>query len=485
MLTYLDKFNNLDPELRDRVSTEPVLAAMEEIENKYGVSLASVVMRVMVKEISIVDLAKYFVFENGLDGRDADQLAEELKEKVFLGAADYLGFVVDESKVVANEDQYSQWTQNKRNEADVRGSNFFFSSEDEEEVRELAKKVEVAVPSQTEIQKEDDKISRKIDQICKQLKVSFSSEELNKRFQKVLNTYLKGVRNTVDTKQTLIKAIDAGGLSMDPIYVDNILLVADKINADFIDTPSQPKKDDDQKAIYNNLQQNGVRDVDYDFGSLTKKAEPKEKITVPPPSAPASALRFTNEADISEENEKKNESSGDEVIDLTNFDQKNDTANGDFNLPAESGDDIISKAEEGSVAAPINIASARRIAIDEDKAKMEDVKYRPKLTGPVDELRELDLLNFRRLNSDPEVVVDKIKQKIKNLEAESYTKRLAGIKSWRQSPINRLYLEIGQESLLKKKTVPEIIEARATNGQEYLTKEEFEVIVNLNKDLKY
>jgi len=108
MLSYLDKFNNLDPELRDRVSTDAVVAAMEEIENKYGVSLASVVMRVMVKEISIVDLAKYFVFEYGLDGHTADELVEELKEKVFVGVADYLGFAVAEDKVAANEEQYSQ-----------------------------------------------------------------------------------------------------------------------------------------------------------------------------------------------------------------------------------------------------------------------------------------------------------------------------------------------------------------------------------------
>lgn len=125
MLSYLDKFNNLDPELRDRVSTDAVVAAMEEIENKYGVSLASVVMRVMVKEISIVDLAKYFVFEYGLDGHTADELVEELKEKVFVGVADYLGFAVAEDKVAANEEQYSQWVQNKRSEADVLDSQLF------------------------------------------------------------------------------------------------------------------------------------------------------------------------------------------------------------------------------------------------------------------------------------------------------------------------------------------------------------------------
>ena len=483
MLSYLDKFNNLDPKLRDRVSTDAVVSAMEEIENKYGVSLASVVMRVMVKEISIVDLGKYFVFEYGLDGHTADELAEELKEKVFIGVADYLGFAIDEGRAVANEEQYSQWVQNKRDEADVRGSNFFFSPEDEEEVRELTKKVEVVLPPKAEIQKEEDKIEKKIDQICRQLKVSFSSEELNLRFRKILSTYLKGVRNKVDTKQTLIKAIDAGGLSMDPIYVDNILLVADKINADFVDVPSQPKKEELKKDSVYSLQQSGIRDVDYDFGSLAKKTDKKEEKAIAP--APTSPLHFTEEE--SPETSKKSETNfGEGVIDLTKLDEKSETSSSDINLSAANRDDIISKNEvKETVAVPVNLASARQAAVDSDKPRMKDVKYRPKLTGPVDELGEMDIVNFRRLNSDPEVVADKIKQKIKNLETESYSKKLAGIKSWRQSPINRLYLEIGQESLLKKKSVPEVIEARAQNGLDYLTKEEFDTIVSLNKELKY
>jgi len=480
MLSYLDKFNNLDPELRDRVSTDAVVAAMEEIENKYGVSLASVVMRVMVKEISIVDLAKYFVFEYGLDGHTADELVEELKEKVFVGVADYLGFAVAEDKVAANEEQYSQWVQNKRSEADVLGSNFFFSPEDEEEVRELTKKVEVIMPSKTEIQKEEDKIDRKIDQICRQLRVSFSSEELNIRFRKVLNTYLKGVRNKVDTKQTLIKAIDAGGLSMDPIYVDNILLVADKINAEFIDSSNQPRKEEKKSETYN-LQQSGVRDVDYDFGSLAKKEEKREKVT---PPVLATDLHF-NEEENSTDQEKTGDVFGEDVIDLTKSDQHGE-AGGSFNLSADGRDDIISKNEAPEIAAaPANLASARQSAANDEKSRMKDIKYHPKLTGPVDELGEIDVVNFRRLNSDPGVAAEKIKQKVKNLEAESYTKRLAGIKSWRQSPINKLYLAIGQESLLKKKSVPEIIEVRAQNGQDYLTQEEFDTIVNLNKELKY
>jgi hypothetical protein len=495
MLSYLDKFNNLDSKLRDSISSPSTLNVIEEIENKYGVGLASVVMRVMVKEISIVDLNKFFVFEFGLDGRTADELVEELKEKVFLGVADYLGFVVAENEVVADQAKFDQWTQNKNTEAEVRGSSFFFSPEDEEEVRELAKKLETYTtsPAKAEIKKGNDDTELKIDQVCKQLRISFSSEELNSRFRKVISTYIKGVRNIVDTKQTLTKIIDDGGLSMDPIYVDNILLVVDKINADFVSPVSVDKKPEVKLDNFRNLQQVGARDMDYDFNDLAKRTAAKEKKAEDQKAGEDTSLHFVDES-VTEASESKKEKvfNGDNgVIDLTKFETKEvDVDQNSQSLPKDDYSDIITKAnkniadESGHVTMPNNMASARRAAID-DKSRMNDVKYVPKLTSPVSELGELDLINFRRLDAKTEYAADKIKQKIKNLEEENYAKRLSGIKSWRQSPINKLYLEIGQESLAKKKSVSEIIEERASQGEEYLTEEEFVTIMALNKDLKY
>ncbi len=486
MLTYLDKFNNLPPDLRDSISTPEALQAIEEIEKKYDISLASVVMRVMVKEISIVDLPKYFVFEYGVDGRQAEEIVDELKVRVFLAAADYLGFAIGETEVAADQDKFNTWVQNKNSEADVRGSSFFFSPEDEEEVRELTKKVETFTPAKEEIAKEDDENENKVDLICKQLRVSFSSEELNSRFRKIIGIYIKGVRNKVDTKQTLIKDIETGGLSMDPIYVDNILLVADKVSSELTEAAKTSKATDKQQANIRDLQKSGVRDVEYDFASLAKRPKPEEKKEVATENK-EKVLQFVDDNKVSYGDNKKNE-----VIDLTKLNVENsniDNEAGELSF-AESKNvtnDIAPASkfvvkEEGAM--PINMASARKTAAN-DKMKFNDVKFVPKLTGPVDELGELDLVNFRRLNSNSESAVDKIKQKISNLEEENYVKKLAGIKSWRQSPVNRLYLEIGQESLAKKKSVSEIIEERANNNQEYLTNEEFEAIMNLNKEMKY
>lgn len=482
MLTYLDKFNNLPADIRASIETEAVLSTIENLEKKYGISLASVVMRVMVKEIAMVDLPKFFVFEFGLDGRTAEELVEDLKEKVFLGAADYLGYAVSDAQAIESESDLGQWAKNTKTEADVQGSSFFFSPEDEEEVRALAKRVDTMAPAKTEKKVEDDLIEQKIEEICKKLKVSFSSQELNDRFRKIMGTYLKGIRNKVDTKQTLIKAIDAGGLSMDAIYVDNILLVADKINLEFVPKVDETKKVEAKKNIVG--WQEGGRDVPYDFSSLKKDTvTAKEKVAS---SANTDSLRFVDESKIESpliqpaktiKDIAKDEG---EVIDLTNIDYRPEKKEIELSDLA----DAVADTKTKKIETPNNIAAARP-AVSYNRNKLQDVKTRPKLTGPVDEIGEFDLVNFRRLNSDPEIVASKIKQKIKNLEDENYSKKIAGIKSWRQSPVNQLYLLIGQRSLAGRKSVPDIIKEAQDRGEEILTNEEFETIVRLNKDLKY
>jgi len=116
---------------------------------------------------------------------------------------------------------------------------------------------------------------------------------------------------------------------------------------------------------------------------------------------------------------------------------------------------------------------------------MDDVKYVPKLTGPVDELKELDLVNFRRLSEDPEAAAKNIEQKIGFLEEESYSQRLAGIKAWRQSPVNKLYLRVGEDSINFKKSVSDIIREQIKEGGDGLSLSEFEAIMELNKKLRF
>lgn len=117
------------------------------------------------------------------------------------------------------------------------------------------------------------------------------------------------------------------------------------------------------------------------------------------------------------------------------------------------------------------------------KSKVEDVAYRPRLLGPVDELKEMSLLDFHRLSPKVKVAADKIYAKIELLGKEGYDRRIKGAQAWQASPTNKLYSAILNESLKRFVPVAKVIEERITANKETLTLEEFKEIVQLNKNL--
>jgi len=127
----------------------------------------------------------------------------------------------------------------------------------------------------------------------------------------------------------------------------------------------------------------------------------------------------------------------------------------------------------------------RRKISQSDKPRLEDVKIRRKLLGPIDELRYLTIDELRRWGGNPADRVAKIKQKIDALEDESFAKKVEGIKAWRSSPLYQLYLQIGRDSMEQGKPVKDIIAARQSQGQETLTWEEFTLISDLNQQLRF
>ena len=118
------------------------------------------------------------------------------------------------------------------------------------------------------------------------------------------------------------------------------------------------------------------------------------------------------------------------------------------------------------------------------KAKLEDVAYRPRLMGPMEELKEMSLLDFRRLSPKVKVSIDKISAKIELLGQESYQNKIRGIQAWQGSPVNSLYKAILNESLRKSLTVNQVIEEKQKRSEETLKPEEFKAVVELNRSFK-
>ena len=115
---------------------------------------------------------------------------------------------------------------------------------------------------------------------------------------------------------------------------------------------------------------------------------------------------------------------------------------------------------------------------------MQDVRFTPKLVGPVEELRATTLTDFRRLSKDPKEAALKIRDKVDLIGQESYTQRIAAVTAWQESEVYRLYLEVLRESLGGGKPPKEVIAGRNAAGKPTLTDAEFAAIMELSRTLR-
>lgn len=463
MLTYLEKFNNLPKEIRDRMHSPAVISVINELENKYGIKLASVTMKIVVGEILVSELEIYLKKESFMEEKKAKELVLEMREKV-------LDKVIQKNRTAAVPTSETHLIKYEKNESEklevnqltpsvpiikgeqesaikadeplvVKGSNFFFSPDDEEEIRKLIKEVNVPETPKPEDVKE--KVTKAFDE----LQINFGSEFLSERFKKIIEIYLKGIRNKMETKAALQKPFEQGGLSFDDESVGKILEVLDRYKADKGEAKiGQPRKIVLPEDSLNmaGLKNSGMRDVDYDFGALVaRKAD----------------------------NDKKEEKKKEEQVKKEEIKIVPEVKNLESKIAAKPGVDIP----------PVRFSEAP------GKIKMHDIRVpKPKIMTPIDELKYLDLVNFRRLSRESLLKAkDKIREKIRLLGEESYDKRIEGVKAWRTSPVNKLYLQIGEESISKNEPIDVIIEERKARGDEYLTNIELEAVMDLNKELRF
>lgn len=472
------------------MSAPAVMAAISELEEKYGVDLAATVMKVTAGIIKpeVVDI---FLMENeNFEENKAKLLAQELKEKVFSAVADYSKIKREQAVKEKNIEKVFSPSLKFLNGDRVAG--FSFSRDDEKEVGEIVKKIGDFSQSGAIA----DGIEKKIDEIFDKARINFGGEILAERFRSILRTHLRGIRDKIETKQTLMKAISAGGLGFDEESARNILSIAGGGVAGLIEKPitfNRPKKifvpEDiikkeaetiqDKNYNLNKLKNSGVRDIEYDFSSLKKENGVMEKLDTGHEIAPPHPVKKENIIDDklaqikteaptipAEEKEEK-------VLKkpLLKFFQKEKETRSEFTSekPVQSEIKIINYAIESSGR--------------QGKIKMEDIKYKPKIMGPIDELRHMDLINFRRLGPDPFQSAENVKNKIGLFN--EYSKRQEGIMAWRQSPLNKLYLEMGGASISQRQPIDVIIEERKVAGKDYLTPPEFEAIIKLNKELRF
>jgi len=542
MFDYLQQFNNLPKELRDKVSSPSVMASLAELEKKYQVDLAMAVMKVMIKSTTLKNLPAYFVSDFNLGQTSAESLVKDLTEKIFVNAAEYLG-LQKEAKALDLE-------------ADI-------------------------------------------DLIISEAGLFLPSSDSVARFKNILSTYLKGVRSKIAARDALTKSVSMGGLDLTPNEVDRIFKVCEQstftsleVNLNVVSKRSAPQTrldkiiaavDNNKVSAEYNLKQaiaSGQikkpeavvapvkpielvkptelvkpiepikldtshelpipeKQLDLPLVEETNKGvgEPEDKKVASrsfnpvPPKAPLPALKPSSAPvpvpsptlspiikqvpivpiavpiPAIKKPEKKLGFFGkifkakpkDKVVPSTKS-----------TLPVKPGQsakplikpvtqEIIKPLATPALVEPVfkpvprpippiqkPIAASRPIfAPSISKRVMQDIKVVPKVMGPLEELQFLDLLNFRRLGKTPVEITAKIFSKVKLLEADGYDKMVSGVRAWRQSPVNRLYLKMVQEAIGQGVTIKDLALVKQKDSKDYLNLEEIEAILAMNSKLVF
>ena len=133
----------------------------------------------------------------------------------------------------------------------------------------------------------------------------------------------------------------------------------------------------------------------------------------------------------------------------------------------------------------VNTAKAKLHDVITQAPAPAKVPVKHVLVGPVDELANMSIDNFRRLGIDASSRAQRIYEKIAILEKDSVSKKAAGIAAWRQSPVYQQYLELGASSLMQGQEISNLIVKRTQAGEQVLTLEEFNTIGDLNKLLRF
>ncbi|MCX6715191.1 MAG: hypothetical protein NTX72_05260 [Candidatus Uhrbacteria bacterium] len=118
------------------------------------------------------------------------------------------------------------------------------------------------------------------------------------------------------------------------------------------------------------------------------------------------------------------------------------------------------------------------------RPSVQDVKFVKRLSGPIDELRSVSLVDFRRMAKSPGLATEKMMSLVQLVEDQGYDKRVEAIRAWQSSPLYQQYLAIARSAMQEGKPLEDMRAQLAKLG-DTLTKEELAAILQLNGELRF
>jgi len=329
-----------------------------------------------------------------------------------------------------------------------------------------------------------------IENIIHEHRMTFEDDILLKRFTKVLESKLRDIRNSIETKEVLTRQKKVGGLELSEEIADKVIHSADREakklhQKEIIDQEGSKMKTapEPSEILMPKTKESVLAPAPPPFVPRPgEKKEIQEKPVSPEhiikeepkPAAPEPAVEMQQEP-IQLEPESKPILSieKEEPVHQEQIEKERPAA------PEPSTADALYGMPAEEMPRRMNIQAQTA----DDRPQVIDIKQPMKIVGPIDEIADIDLKEFRRLGQSPQEAADKIIEKVELLEENSWQVRMDGLNAWKQSPVHKLYVEIGRESIESNTAVEELIRKRREANKPYIALDEFFAINKLNDAL--
>lgn len=297
-----------------------------------------------------------------------------------------------------------------------------FSNVDEQEIAQHQQKAVARQVNEADY-------AKVLSSLKQQFTLKFTDPEQESRFDNLALSYLKGLKDIMEFKEMLTRPSNVGGLNYHMDLAEQLAQVLK--GAPVAVTSSAPAK------AAPDITQAAAPLPSFDqLQAVMNKPQPVAAKTTPPRTAPP-PLRV-----ISSKN------------------------------PVPKAGGAIPQVKRLNPSKPI---------VQDIRTPMSQTK----LVGPIEELGSIDLKKFRKSAQTPFEAAEKIITKINLLEEQSFTEKAKAIVAFKNSPLNKIYLKIGSRSIEEGRPVTEVINEMLSSGEAVLTKEEFDIIADLNRKLRF
>lgn len=330
---------------------------------------------------------------------------------------------------------------------------YFVDAEDEEEIRHYQNRL-----AELESSSQDPAFAPQIGTLAKRFKVDVADAVLQKRFNALVLSRLREVRDALALKDLLMRSTKIGGMGYDEKTADLIVASTEEILQAF-----------HARAL------GAAAQVPTTNTQPPTTKEPAEERTPMAPDAQAPVMPLP--PPIPEPHIPIAPPVPTRPVPV------------EAAVPVDTTTRIVPPRPQQSPSMDMlgrersNFGVRRPDVLTSDRQMVQDVKRPPRPMAPSDELGEIGVEDFRQPGLGPNGATAKILEKINLLTEESFEKRAEGIASWRKSPLYQTYLSLGRESMMTGKTIDEIGEMRRQKGQPSLSNEEFSMIADLNRQL--